>query len=71
GGSMFPRFLMPEAMQKAGLVLFNAWALDGFTNVFWREEPLTSLVLPVIVLIAWAIAFFLVARRLTQRWDVA
>jgi ABC-2 type transport system permease protein len=71
GGSMFPRFLMPEAMQKAGLVLFNAWALDGFTNVFWREEPLTSLVLPVSVLIAWAIVFFLIARRLTRRWDVA
>jgi ABC-2 type transport system permease protein len=71
GGSMWPRFLMPEAMQKIGLVLFNAWALEGFTNVFWREEPLTSLMLPVVILAAWAIGFFLAARRLTQRWDVA
>ncbi len=62
---------MPEAMQKAGLALFNSWALEGFTNVFWREEPLTSLILPVVVLLAWAMAFFLTARRLTQRWDVA
>ena len=52
GGSMWPRFLMPVAMQKAGLVLFNSWALEGFTNVFWREEPLASLVLPVVVLLA-------------------
>ena len=37
GGSMFPRFLMPAGLQKAGLVLFNSWALEGFTNVFWRE----------------------------------
>lgn len=71
GGSMWPRFLMPPAMQKAGLALFNSWALEGFTNVFWREEPLTSLALPVAVLLAWAIAFFLAARRLTRRWDIA
>ena len=29
GGSMFPRFLMSESMQKVGLATFNAWALDG------------------------------------------
>lgn len=71
GGSMFPRFLMPEALQKAGLVLFNAWALEGFTNVFWREEPLSSLAVPCLVLLAWAAAFFLTARRLAARWEVS
>lgn len=70
GGSMFPRFLMPESVQKAGLVLFNAWALDGFTNVFWREEPLTSLLLPVLVLLGWTIVFFVTARQLTRRWEI-
>jgi ABC-2 type transport system permease protein len=71
GGSMFPRFLMPEGLQKAGLVLFNAWALDGFTNVFWREEPLTSIVLPVLVLLGWTVVFFVAARQLTRRWEIA
>ena len=69
GGSMFPRFLMPERMQKASLVLFNSWALDGFTNVFWREAPLSTIVVPVLVLAAWAIAFFVGARQLTRRWE--
>jgi ABC-2 type transport system permease protein len=69
GGSMFPRFLMPEAMQKAGLVLFNAWAIEGFTNVFWRNEPLTSIALPVAVLGAWGVAFFVGARYLTRKWE--
>jgi ABC-2 type transport system permease protein len=69
GGSMFPRFLMPEALQKAGLVLFNAWAIEGFTNVFWRDEPLTSIALPVAVLAAWGVGFFLGARHLTRRWE--
>ena len=71
GGSMFPRFLMPAGLQKAGLVLFNSWALDGFTNVFWRELPLSSLALPAVVLIGWAIVFFVVARQLTKRWEIA
>jgi ABC-2 type transport system permease protein len=71
GGSMFPRFLMPESFQKAGLVLFNSWAIDGFTNVFWREAPLTEIALPVAVLAGFAIVFFIVARQLTRRWEIA
>ena len=43
GGSMFPRFLMSETMQKLGLVTFNAWALDGYIKVFWRDAPLWEL----------------------------
>jgi ABC-2 type transport system permease protein len=69
GGSMFPRFLMSEKLQKASLVLFNSWALDGFINVFWRGAPLSSLVAPVGVLIAWAVVFFFAARQLTRRWE--
>ncbi len=71
GGSMFPRFLMPAGLQKAGLVLFNSWAIDGFTNVFWRELPLSSIALPAAVLIGWAIVFFLASRQLTKRWEIA
>ncbi|MBV9495112.1 MAG: ABC transporter permease [Acidobacteria bacterium] len=71
GGSMFPRFLMPQAIQKMGLVLFNSWAIDGFTNVFWRELPLTAIIAPVAVLIGYAIVFFFIARQLTRRWEIA
>ena len=42
GGSMFPRFLMSPTMQKIGLVDVNAWALDGYLKVFWRELPRSS-----------------------------
>ncbi len=71
GGSMFPRFLMPEGMQKIGLITLNAWALDGFQKVFWREEPLWNLWPQVTVLVAVALLFFGVARRVAHRWDVA
>lgn len=71
GGSMFPRFLMPEAMQKAGLLTINAWAIDGFTKVFWRDEPLSHLWPQVLVLIGIAIALFAIARRVARRWEFA
>jgi ABC-2 type transport system permease protein len=71
GGSMFPRFLMPEAMQKAGLWTINAWAIDGFTNVFWRDMPVTALWQQVPVLLVMGIVLFLVARRIARRWEYA
>ncbi|HVP51085.1 MAG TPA: ABC transporter permease [Terriglobales bacterium] len=71
GGSMFPRFLMPEAMQKAGLLTINAWAIDGFTKVFWRDEPLSHLWPQVVVLLAVAAVLFAIARRMARRWEYA
>ena len=71
GGSMFPRFLMPKAMQKAGLLTINAWAIDGFTKVFWRDEPVTHLWPQVAVLVATAATLFVIARRLSRRWEYA
>jgi ABC-2 type transport system permease protein len=69
GGSMFPRFLMPEAIQKVGLLTINAWAIDGFQKVFWREEPLGHLWPQVAVLCAIAVTFFAAARRIARRWE--
>jgi ABC-2 type transport system permease protein len=71
GGSMFPRFLMPPAMQKTGLVTFNAWAIDGCIKVFWRVEPVWHLAPQVAVLIGSGIVLFLIARRFARRWEYA
>jgi len=71
GGSMFPRFLMPEAMQNAGLLTINAWAIDGFTKVFWRDLPVSALWPQVAVLLAIGVVLFVVARRVARRWEVA
>ncbi len=69
GGSMFPRFLMPESVQKAGLFTINAWAIDGFTKVFWRDLPISSLWPQVSVLLVIGIVLFAVARRIARRWE--
>ncbi|MFZ0744233.1 MAG: ABC transporter permease [Terracidiphilus sp.] len=71
GGSMFPRYFMPEAMQKAGLFTINAWAIDGFTKVFWRNLPLMDLWPQVSVLLVVGVALFVIARRIARRWDCA
>jgi ABC-2 type transport system permease protein len=71
GGSMFPRFLMSDAMQRLGLLTFNAWALDGFIKVFWRSEPLTHLAPQVGVLAAFLVVFLALARLAARRWERA
>ncbi|HEY2796969.1 MAG TPA: ABC transporter permease [Thermoanaerobaculia bacterium] len=71
GGSLYPRFLMPAGMQKFGLVTINAWALDGFQKIFWRDEPLWTLWPQVLVLTGLGVLFFLIARRVARRWEFA
>jgi ABC-2 type transport system permease protein len=71
GGSMFPRFLMNETMQKLGLLTFNAWALDGYLKVFWRDAPLWQLWPQVLVLSGLTVVFLGAARLLARRWEAA
>jgi linearmycin/streptolysin S transport system permease protein len=71
GGSMFPRFLMSETMQKVGLLTFNAWALDGYLKVFWRQAAVWQLWPQVAVLAGLTAAFLLIARVLARRWEYA
>lgn len=69
GGSMVPRFFMPQYLQKLGWATPNTWALEAYTNVFWRDLPLTSILPHVGVLLAVAAAGLLIARRLSRRWE--
>jgi ABC-2 type transport system permease protein len=69
GGSMFPRFLMSETMQQFGLVTFNAWALDAYLKVFWREVPLWQLWPQLAVLGTLALVFLGTSRLLARRWE--
>jgi ABC-2 type transport system permease protein len=71
GGSMFPRFLMPEKIQKLGLLTINGWSLEGFQRVFWREEGLRAVLPYAGVLVLLALLFFLAARRVARRWEAA
>ena len=69
GGSMFPRFLMSDTMQTFGLVTFNAWALDGYIKVFWRQATVVELWPQVTVLVALCVTFLGIARLAARRWE--
>ena len=42
-----------ETMQKLGLLTFNAWALDGYLKVFWRDAAVWQLWPQVPVAFTW------------------
>lgn len=44
GGSMVPRFFMPQWLQHIGWATPNTWALEAYSGVFWRSEPALALV---------------------------
>ena len=69
GGSMVPRYLMSESIQKAGLLTFNAWALEGYNKIFWRELPVTELKLELVVLLVSGFLFIVAARLFAVRWE--
>ena len=69
GGSMVPRYVMSETMQQVGRITFNAWALDGYIKVFWRDLPVADLAPELAVLVATAVILFGVARVLARRWE--
>ena len=69
GGSMFPRFLMSDTLQSLSLFTFNAWALDGYLKVFWRDAPLRELWPQLAVLAALTVVFLALARVLAKRWE--
>lgn len=69
GGSMFPRFLMSDTMQRIGLVTFNAWALDGYLKVFWRDAAIWQLWPQLLVLGTLTLVFLALARLLARRWE--
>lgn len=69
GGSMVPRYLMSESIQKVGLWTFNAWALDGYNKIFWRELPLQDVGMELAVLTASGFVFIVAARFFAIRWE--
>ncbi len=69
GGSMVPRYVMSERLQEYGLMTFNAWALDGYTKVFWRDLPVEALSPQLAVLLTCGMIFLITARVLAIRWE--
>jgi linearmycin/streptolysin S transport system permease protein len=69
GGSMFPKFIMSDAMIRVGYFTFNSWAIEGYQKIFWRDEPIRSLGPEAAVLITSGVVLFLLARWFARKWE--
>ena len=69
GGSMVPRYVMSQNLRDAGMWTFNAWALDGYDKVFWRDLPASEITPQIMVLLASGAVFLVMARMLAYRWE--
>lgn len=69
GGSMFPKFIMSDAMIRAGYFTFNSWAISGYQKIFWRDEPVRNLGPEAAVLLSSGLILFLLARWFARKWE--
>jgi len=64
GGSMAPRFLMPEAFRHLGWITPHAWAIEAYGAVIWRGA------LSPTVVAAWAVLAGVGLVGLAAAWIV-
>jgi ABC-2 type transport system permease protein len=67
GGSMAPRFLMPEALQTLGWLTPHAWVIEAYQTVLWRGIVNTTVFQAWTVLSSFAAAGFLAALWIEGR----
>ena len=70
GGGWVPAFIFPAWLQQFTLVVPVRWAVDGLDAMTWRGLGLTSALMPVAVLLAFAVVFWTIAAT-RFRWDEA
>jgi len=69
GGSMVPRFLMPEWLQTVGWLTPNAWVLEAYTSTFWRGGGIGPLATAWLVLTLAGLVALAAAHRLGRRFE--
>jgi len=57
GGAWVPTFVFPAWLQKLTVVVPTRWAVDGFDATTWRGLGFSSAVMPMLVLLGFALAF--------------
>ena len=61
GGAWVPTFVFPAWLQQLTVVVPTRWAVDGLDAMTWRGVGAAGAVMPVLVLLGFAIAFGAIA----------
>jgi len=70
GGAWIPTFLFPVWMQRLTVVVPVRWAVDGLDATTWRGLPLSSAIVPTLVLLGFTILFGVITLA-RFRWEEA
>jgi ABC-2 type transport system permease protein len=70
GGAWVPAFIFPAWLQQFTLIVPVRWAVDGLDAMTWRGIGLSGALMPVLVLIAFAVAFWMIAAA-RFKWEEA
>jgi ABC-2 type transport system permease protein len=68
GGAWVPTFVFPAWLQRGTMVVPVRWAVDGLDAMTWRGIGLRGAVLPMVVLIGFAVLFATIAAA-RFRWE--
>lgn len=67
GGSMVPRFFMPQWLQDVGWLTPNTWVLEAYSTLLARGEDLAAIALPCAMLALGTAAALLSAHVFARR----
>jgi ABC-2 type transport system permease protein len=70
GGAWVPTFIFPAWLQQATIVVPARWAVDGLDAMTWRGLGLRAAVMPIAVLVGFAVLFWMVSVA-RFRWEEA
>jgi ABC-2 type transport system permease protein len=70
GGAWVPTFIFPQWLQHATIVVPARWAVDGLDAMTWRGVGLGGALMPTVVLLGFALAFWAIAMS-RFRWEEA
>ena len=67
GGSMVPRFLMPDWLQDVSWFLPNAWVIEAYNSLLWQNANTMEIFIPVALLLSLSICLFGISILSLQR----
>ncbi|MEO7994861.1 MAG: ABC transporter permease [bacterium] len=67
GGSMMPRELMPPTLKMLGNFTFNGWAMQGYTDLFWRGGGFREILPEAGVMVGIAVVFTWIAASIFSK----